>query len=80
MVSRGALVGVLVCGSKHDGEVYAPDEFEALEAVTHGVGAALDTMRRSSTDVLAAMHEDIISRLDILLAELRTAKGKDLSS
>jgi hypothetical protein len=44
MVSRGALVGVLVCGAKRNGESYAPDESEALLALAHGVGMALDVL------------------------------------
>ncbi|MDP9024943.1 MAG: hypothetical protein M3N13_06210, partial [Candidatus Eremiobacteraeota bacterium] len=42
MVSRGTLMGVLVCGQKRDGEAYAPDESSALLALAHGVGTALD--------------------------------------
>jgi hypothetical protein len=39
MASRGTLVGVLVCGPKYDGEAYAPDESEALEARLHRNGS-----------------------------------------
>jgi hypothetical protein len=63
MVSRGRLAGVLVCGAKPDGESYAPDESEALLALAHGVGAALDTLalkndetRRSVADELAELR------------------------
>lgn len=44
MVSRGRLTGVLVCGEKRDGETYAPDESDALLAIAHGVGGALDIL------------------------------------
>jgi hypothetical protein len=44
MVSRGTLMGVLVCGAKRNGEAYAPDESEALLALAHGVGSALDVL------------------------------------
>lgn len=44
MLSRGTLVGVLLCGAKLDGETYAPGESEALGALAHGVGTALDVM------------------------------------
>jgi hypothetical protein len=44
MVSRGTLVGVLVCGAKSSGENYAPDESDALLALAHGVGTALDVL------------------------------------
>jgi hypothetical protein len=44
MASRGRLLGALVCGPKRDGEAYAPDESEALAALAHGVGGALDVL------------------------------------
>jgi hypothetical protein len=47
MISRGDLVGALICGPKHDGESYAPDESEALLALAHGVGMALDALVES---------------------------------
>ena len=75
MISRGALVGVLVCGSKHDGEVYAPDESDALQAVAQGVGAALDTMKAAAIDSLAALREAIVSLREELLAELRASRN-----
>jgi hypothetical protein len=37
-------VGALVCGPKRDGETYAPDESDALLALAHGVGSALDVL------------------------------------
>lgn len=43
MVSRGRLLGVLLCGERIGGEAYAPDEVEALSEFAHGVGSALDT-------------------------------------
>jgi hypothetical protein len=46
MVARGLLVGALVCGSKSDDEVYAPDESEALQLVADGVGSALSLLAR----------------------------------
>ncbi len=63
MVSRGALVAVLVCGTKRDGEVYAPDESEALFALAHGVGTALD--------VLSVQHDHSNGQVLRELAELR---------
>ncbi|MBV8198975.1 MAG: hypothetical protein JO263_12655 [Candidatus Eremiobacteraeota bacterium] len=44
MMSRGRLVGALVCGPKRDGETYAPDESDALLVLAHGVGGALDVL------------------------------------
>lgn len=60
MISRGRLLGVLVCGAKQDGETYAPDETDALLALAHGVGGALDVL-----DTKADRLEDS------LIAELR---------
>lgn len=44
MMSRGRLIGALVCGPKSDGESYAPDESAALFELAHGVGTALDLL------------------------------------
>jgi hypothetical protein len=57
MVSRGVLVGALICGPKRDGEAYAPDEWEALLALAHGVGTALDTLSSRRNDDLESMRE-----------------------
>ncbi len=66
MVSRGTLVGVLVCGAKRNGEAYAPDESEALLALAHGVGSALDVLsaqRYNPNELvlreLAELREDV---------------------
>lgn len=57
MISRGNLVGALVCGPKPDGEAYAPDESEALLALAHGVGTALDTLSSQSNGVIDSIRE-----------------------
>ena len=57
MISRGNLVGALVCGPKPDGEAYAPDESEALLALAHGVGTALDTLASHSNGVIESIRE-----------------------
>ena len=44
MISRGELLGMLVCEQKRDGEAYAPDEADALLVMAQGVGAALATL------------------------------------
>jgi hypothetical protein len=66
MFSRGALVGVLVCGAKPNGESYAPDESDALLVLAHGVGTTLDVLsaqRDGSSDLvlrkLDELHEDL---------------------
>lgn len=65
MISRGDLVGVLVCGPKLDGESYAPDESDALLTLAQGVGSALGALSadsdRESGQILrelAALRED----------------------
>ncbi len=57
MVSRGDLVGALICGPKRDGEGYAPDESEALLAFAHGVGTALDTLSSQSNGAIDSIRE-----------------------
>jgi hypothetical protein len=44
MMSRGRLVGALICGAKRDGDDYAPDESDALLALARGVADALDVL------------------------------------
>jgi hypothetical protein len=57
MVSRGDLVGALICGPKRDGEAYAPDESEALLALARGVGTALDTMQSQRNGAIESIRE-----------------------
>ena len=49
LISRGRLLGALVCGPKRDGETYAPDETDALLALGRGVGGALDVLEAKSS-------------------------------
>lgn len=65
MVARGELVGVLICGSKQDSEVYAPDESEALQSLADGVGSALS--------LLVHPNGNGNGMLDGAIAELRAA-------
>jgi len=67
MISRGDLVGALICGPKRDGDVYAPDEFEALLALAHSVGTALDTMQSQSKGAI----ESIRATQALMLEELQ---------
>jgi hypothetical protein len=60
MASRGRLVGALVCGSKRDGESYAPDETEALAALAHGVGGALDVLDPPGKESSAAAMDELV--------------------
>jgi K+-sensing histidine kinase KdpD len=65
MLSKGRMLGVLVCGSKSTKEPYAPDEADALAAVAHGVGFALDSLSTTPTDGrVVALLEQILAKLD----------------
>jgi len=84
MISRGNLVGVLVCGPKPDGEAYAPDESEALLALAHGVGMALETLSSQSNGVIESIQEAqalIVQELrklpDAIVNGLRESGPKD---
>jgi hypothetical protein len=57
MISRGDLVGALICGPKRDGEAYAPDESGALLVLAHGVGTALDTLSSQSDGVMDSIQK-----------------------
>jgi len=50
MISRGLLIGILVCEAKRNGEGYAPDESEALRTLAHSVGTALDVLSSTQRD------------------------------
>jgi len=50
MIVRNELLGTLVCAPKRDGEAYAPDESDALQAMAQGVGAALATLSSRNGD------------------------------
>jgi hypothetical protein len=70
MMSRGQLVGALVCGPKPDGETYAPDESDALLALARGVGGALDVLEAKSERLHDPALEEIRDSLRIVVARL----------
>jgi len=73
MVSRGVLVGALVCGPKRDGQSYAPDESDALLALARGVGTALDTLSSQRDGELEPLRETlstIVEKLDAIQGKL----------
>lgn len=77
MISRGELVGILVCGKRRDEEAYAPDELDALAALAEGVGSALRVLlseRERPPDNVASELAELraaIERQDAVLRELR---------
>jgi hypothetical protein len=72
MISRGELLGALLCGPKRDGEAYAPDESDALLALAHGVGAALDTLSNRDGGAIESLRET----QEQMLEELRGLSRK----
>lgn len=74
MVARGRLVGDLICGSKHDSEIYAPDEAEALQSLADGVANALSLLSQNG--------ETLNDSLIVSIADLRAAikELRDISS
>lgn len=74
MVARGRLVGAVVCGTKQDSEVYAPDEFDALQLLADGVGNAFSVLsaQTGSNEALA----DAIAELRAAVADLRELKSQ----
>jgi len=85
MMSRGRLIGTLVCGSKNDGEAYAPDESDALVELARGVGGTLDVLEvKAGSDrdpalaelcnSIAALSEATRLLPDAIAERLRTEK------
>jgi hypothetical protein len=77
MVSRGMLVGALVCGPKRDGQSYAPDESDALLALARGVGTALDTLSSQRDATLEPLRETlsaIAEKLELIQSKLNTSR------
>ncbi len=72
MVSRGSLVGILVCGAKNDDEAFAPDESDALAALAHGVGSALGSL----TSIGGDGAESLRRTQERILDELRSLSEK----
>ncbi len=78
MMARGVLLGAVVCGPKTSGESFAPDEVDALVALAHGLGVALDSLSRDPGDSIAPLREvvvglqtSIVAMQESVTAELR---------
>src|SRR5215469_1085244 len=72
LVARGAILGVLVCGSRSSHEPYAPDEADALDRLAQGVGIALDSLRTGHPDGEGA----IMSRLETVQQTLQLMSSR----
>jgi len=73
MMARGELVGALICGTKQDSEVYAPDESEALQLVADGVGSALGLLSEDGVHQNGSLSAAIVE-LRAAIADLRDSK------
>lgn len=73
MVSRGRFMGALVLGPKRSGDSYAPDEFDAIRHVAHGIGAALDVAASR-----AVHQEEGFESIETLAERLAQAVAKSL--
>jgi hypothetical protein len=72
MISRGELVGALICGAKRNGETYAPDESSALLTLARSVGTALDTlsMRDDGAVSIQETLTAVVKKLDAIANKL----------
>lgn len=77
MLAHGALVGTIVCGSKKNGERYAPDESEALGELAHGVGLALDGFTRKGAESTSLAQ--IAERLSLITSKLDDLRAGRIS-
>ena len=79
MSARGELIGVLVCGTKRDGDPYAPDETATIATLAQSVGTTLDALAAREGGPSAAMHAlqvEVAALRDdvrVLLAAMRLA-------
>jgi len=83
MISRGELIGTLICEPKRDGEAYAPDESDALMTLAHGVGTALHVLDAKSENsdralvkTLAEMQMQLRSLPKAIAEELRGSDAR----
>jgi hypothetical protein len=74
MVARGELVAVMICGSKQDSEVYAPDESEALQLLADGVGSALSLLSQARAPSNATLA-GTLAELRAAIRDLRQLKA-----
>jgi hypothetical protein len=74
MSARGQLLGIVLCGERAGGEVYAPDEIEALTQFAFGVGSALDTLTVDYGDTqrrILKLQEEILDQLRVIATAIR---------
>lgn len=72
MVSRGQLLGLLLCGERAGGEAYAPDEVDALAQFAQGLGSAYDGLANDAPaerDALLQAIRDLQESVDRHFAE-----------
>jgi GAF domain-containing protein len=69
LISRGRLLGILVCGAKTTGEAYAPDEWESLKNLAGAVGHAIAGLT-VETDGTGAQILDELQSISAKLSDL----------
>jgi hypothetical protein len=77
MISRGELVGALICGAKRNGETYAPDESSALLTLARSVGTALDTLTMRD-DGAVSIQETLTAIVEKLDAIANKVNGRNI--
>ncbi|BDE06676.1 hypothetical protein WPS_19520 [Vulcanimicrobium alpinum] len=77
MLVRDTVTGMLVLGSKSNGEAYAPDELATVETVTMALGNALDALQTAALrrEVARVLHDGGIDGLRGMVEPARWARG-----
>jgi GAF domain-containing protein len=77
MGARGRLLGIIVLGPQTSGEAFAPDEVEAIAALSHSVGIAFDNLQArngSSNATIEQALTGIRQSIEALRGEMRRAE------
>jgi hypothetical protein len=82
MSARGTLVGVIVCESQGNAEVYAPDESDAILTIAQAVAAALVSFDVEQAQATTEIRNEIaaLSEQIRLLAATRGEPGESASA
>ncbi len=73
MLAHGALIGVIVCGAKKNGESFAPDEIDALKTLAHGVGIALESLHKGPPESIESLKETLLQAIGALADKVSKA-------
>jgi hypothetical protein len=78
--ARGRLLGIMLCGERSGGEVYAPDEIDALVQFAYGLGSALDALssdRIAGRDEMLRLQGEILAQLRTISAQLPDGRAAE---